>query len=238
MNLLIPTVNMLDFIKRPFVIGKVYSIDDLTTPKQVLSSIDVRPRIPILIIDDEGFVYKEDLRDEKYNIHCLTIIEDFAAVAQYPIVICDIKGVGTNFDKEREGLFVIRELKKKYPFKQYAVYSGATNYQIDALDWIEGVSRIKKDPEIEDWRSYLDEFIRRATDPKENWKKIRDFLLQKDVPLLDVLLLESSFVDIYNNRPDQMNLFPEEKKFPSITQDIRSIIQSMIAGALLHTLLA
>lgn len=228
---------MLDFINRPIVLGKVYSIADLATPSQALSSIDLRPRIPILFIDDEGFVYKEDLRDENFNIFCSTKIEDFRAVASYPIVICDIKGVGTNFDKEREGLFVIRELKKLYPFKHYAVYSGANDYQINALDGLEGVFRIKKDPDIDDWRSYLDEFIRRATDPKENWKKIRDFLLQKDVPLLDVLRLESNFVDIYNNRPQQMNLFPEEKKFPSIKQDIRSIIQSMIAGALLRALI-
>lgn len=229
---------MLDFIKRPIVLGKVYSIADLATPRQALSSIDLRSRIPILFIDDNGFVYKEELRDEKYNISCLTKIEDFRVVASYPIVICDIRGVGTNFDKEREGLFVIRELKRLYPFKHYAVYSGATNYQIDALDGLEGVSRIKKDPDIEDWRSYLDEFIRMATDPKENWKKIRDFLLQKDVPLLNILLLESNFVDIYNNRPQQMALFPEEKKFPSIKQDIRSIIQSMIAGALLQAVVS
>lgn len=227
---------MLDFINGPIVLGKMYSIADLATPKQALSCIDVRSRIPILFIDDEGFVYKEALRDEKFNIFCLTQIEDLGAAAEYPIVICDIKGVGTNFDREREGLFVIRELKKKYPFKHYAVYSGA-NYRIDAFDELEGVSLIKKDPDIEDWRGYLDEFIMRATDPKETWKKIRNFLLQKDVPLLEVLRLESNFVDIYNNRPQQMGFFPEEKKFPSIKQDIRSIIQSMIAGALLKALM-
>lgn len=227
---------MLDFIKRPIILGKVYSLADLSTAKQAFSSIDVRQRIPILFIDDEGFVYKEHLRNEKYLISCITQIEDWGAAAEYPIVICDIKGVGTNFDEKEEGLNVIRQLKKKYPFKHYAVYSGA-NYHIEALMDLEGVSLIKKDPEIEDWRAYLDEFIRRATDPKENWKIIRDFLLQKDVPLLDVVLLESNFVDIYNNRPQEMGHFPEPKKFPSITQDIRSIIQSMIAGALLKALI-
>ena len=226
---------MLDFIKKPIIIGKTYTIADLNTSRRAFSSIDIKSKIPILIIDDEEFLYKEDLRDEKYNIKCVKTIEDLSAASEYPIVICDVKGVGTQFDPEMGGAFVIRELKKKYPFKQYAVYSGS-DYKLELMNNLEGVATIKKDAPIEMWRGYCDELIRRASDPKENWKTLRDFLLKNDVALTEVLKLESNFVDIYNNRPADMKFFPDEKLFPNIGQDIRAIIQSMIAGGILHML--
>ena len=188
------------------------------------------------MIDDEEFSYKEKLRDENYNLTCLPRIDDLNAVATYPIVICDIRGVGTNFDKEKEGVFVVRELKKKYPFKQFAVYSGS-QYSLDSFeDDLNGIERIKKDPDIEMWRTYFNELIRRVTDPKENWKTIRDYLIKKDVPLKEIALLESNYVDILNNRPEDMKNFPEKRFSPDLKQEVRAIIQNMIAGGLLHLL--
>ncbi len=226
---------MLDFIKKPRIIGKFFTLADLNTSTNALSSIDIKSKIAILIIDDEDFVYKEKLRDEKYNLTTNKVIEDLSAAAEYPIVICDVKGVGTQLDPEKEGAFVVRELKKKYPFKQYAIYSGS-DYKLELMNDLEGVARIKKDAPIDMWRTYFDELIRRASDPKETWKMLRNFLLEKDVPLTEVMMLESNFVDIYNNRPADMKYFPEEKKFPNLNQDIRAIIQNMIAGGLLYLL--
>ena len=188
-----------------------------------------------MIIDDEDFPYKEKLRDEHYSIKCVRVIEDLSAVSEYPIVICDIKGVGTKFDAEKEGAYIVRELKKKYPFKQYAVYSGSA-YNLDLMKDLEGVETIKKDASLDMWRRYCDELIRRASDPKENWKTLRDFLLKKEVSIIEVFKLESNFVDIYRNRPSDMKYFPDEKNFPNIGQDIRSIIQNLIAGGILHLL--
>ena len=226
---------MFDFIKKPVVIGKTYSIADLNTSRKVLSSIDIKSKIPILIIDNDDFQYKEDLRDDKYNIICVKAIEDLSAAAEYPIVICDVKGVGTQYDPEMGGAIVVRELKKKYPFKQYAIYSGS-DYKLELMSNLDGVTTIKKDAPLDMWRGYCNELIRRASDPKENWKTLRDYLLKNDVALTEVLKLESNFVDIYNNRPGDMKYFPDEKLFPNIGQDIRAIIQNMIAGGILYLL--
>ncbi len=224
---------MFKLFKKPIIIGKVYTISDLNTPNNAFSLIDIKSKIRILIIDDEEFVYKEPLREENYNIKCVTNIDDLCAVSEYPIVICDIKGVGTNFSKEKEGAYVVSELKKKYPFKQIAVYSGL-DYKLDSLNDLDGIIRVKKDVSIDTWRDSLNELIRRASDPKENWKTIRNFLLNNDVSIKDVLILESNFVDIYINRPNDMKYFPEDNIFPNISQDIKSIIQNMIAGGLLQ----
>lgn len=219
---------------KPYIFGTLYQLSDLDTSNRAFSSINVRSRIPVLIIDDEEFAYLNELRNEKYNLTHIKDIEDYCAVEAYPVVICDVKGVGHKFNKDKEGAYVVKELRKRYPFKQFAVYSAGTDYRIESMNDFEGIQRIKKDADMEMWCSYIDEMIRRASDPKECWKTIRNFLLTKDVPIKEVMLLESNYVEIYNKRPQDMKNFPEEKKFPSLTSDIRSIVQSMIAGVLLH----
>lgn len=78
--------------------------------------------------------------------------------------------------------------------------------------------------------------MRLASDPIEIWKTIRDFLLNKDVPIKDVMFLEDNYVDIYINRLQDMNNFPNPKKYPSLGEDVRTVVQSMVAGGLLKLL--
>lgn len=52
----------------------------------------------------------------------------------------------------------------------------------------------------------------------------------------EIALLESNYVDILNNRPEDMKNFPEKRFSPDLKQEVRAIIQNMIAGGLLHLL--
>lgn len=211
-------------------------MSDLNTARRAFDSLSVRSKIPVLIIDDEGFTYLNELRNEQFNITALNDIEDYNAAEVYPVVICDIKGVGHRFNQEKEGAYVVRELKKRYPFKQFAVYSAGTDYKLDSMNDLEGVKRIKKDVDMYMWCSYIDEMIRLVSDPIEIWKNIRNFLFLKDVSTKEVMLLEDNFVDIYINRPQDMIRFPDADKYPMFTSDMRSVVQSMIAGGLLKLL--
>ena len=80
---------MIKIIKRAIILGKTYSISDLNNTQTVLSNINNKGKVPILIIDDVGFDYTEKLRDEGYNIKCIKSIEDLRTVSEYPIIICD-----------------------------------------------------------------------------------------------------------------------------------------------------
>ena len=225
----------LRFIK-PMVLGNFYNLSDLNTTKRAFDSLSARSKIPVLIIDDDEFTYLNELRNEKFNITSIKDIEDYNAVEAYPVVICDIKGVGHKFNKEKEGAYVVREMKKRYPFKQFAVYSAGADYKVESMNDLEGIKRIKKDVDMDMWCSYIDEMIRLASDPIEIWKTIRNFLLNKDVPIKDVMLLEDNYVDIYINRPQEMCGFPNSKKYPSLEADVRSDVQSMVACGLLKLL--
>lgn len=219
-------------IRNAIVIGRPFSIADLNNPQNALSTIDNKDKFRILIIDDEGFPLLEDFRDEGYSIRCVKHFEDLSTASEYPIVICDIKGVGTQYDPYKGGSFVLRELKKKYPFKQYAAYSGF-EYDLGVMKDLKDVLIIPKTTDAETWRSNFDELIKRASDPIANWKTIRTYLLGKDVPLIDVLKIESMFVCAFLNKDEKMKDFPNKKDFPNLSQDIRAIINNMVATCVL-----
>lgn len=218
-------------IKNGLIIGKPYSIADLKTVQNALAAINIRDKFKILVYDDMGFPNIDAFRNEGYIIQCNKHFEDLASASEYPIVICDIKGVGTQYDPDKGGAYVLRELRKKYPFKQYAAYSGFM-YDLDIMKELKGVPIIPKTTNTDTWRQNLDELIRRAADPIENWKSIRTFLLEKDVPLIEVLKMENVFVDAFLNKNNKISDFPSKKDFPDISQDIRAIINNLIAAGI------
>ena len=133
------------------------------------------------------------------------------------------------------GAFLIRELKKKYPLKAYAAYTGST-YDISINNYLEGVSIIKKDIEIDDWCIEIDNLIRNISDPKEVWLKIRDILLKEEVDLISLANLEDEYVDIILNKNGDFHNFPSAKKENTLNPDVRAVVQSLVAGIILNTL--
>lgn len=226
---------MKPLITKGLIIGRPYSIADLKTVQNALATINIRDKFKILVIDDQGFPYIDIFRNEGFNIQCHKHFQDLASASEYPIVICDIKGVGTQYDIDKGGAYVLRELKKKYPFKQYAAFSGFM-YDLDIMKELNGVPIIPSSSDIDTWRQNLDELIRRASDPIENWKSLRTFLLEKDVPLMEVLKLENGFVEAFLNKDKKISDFPNKKDFPNISQDTRDIINNLIATGIVKIL--
>ena len=213
---------------------KRYTIKDLNTPSRKIKSAS-RDRFKIAIIDDEDFVFLEELRKSGFDIRKYDDALDLQMFDSYPIIICDIKGVGKDFKSPMGGAFLIRELKKKYPLKAYAAYTGST-YDISINNYLEGVSIIKKDIEIDDWCIEIDNLIRNISDPKEVWLKIRDILLKEEVDLISLANLEDEYVDIILNKNGYIHNFPSAKKENTLNPDVRAVVQSLVAGIILNTL--
>ena len=213
---------------------KRYTIKDLNTPSRKIKSAS-RDRFKIAIIDDEDLVFLEELRKSGFDIRKYDDALDLQMFDSYPIIICDIKGVGKDFKSPMGGAFLIRELKKKYPLKAYAAYTGST-YDISINNYLEGVSIIKKDIEIDDWCIEIDNLIRNISDPKEVWLKIRDILLKEEVDLISLANLEDEYVDIILNKNGDFHNFPSAKKENTLNPDVRAVVQSLVAGIILNTL--
>ena len=83
-------------------------------------------------------------------------------------------------------------------------------------------------------KNYISSFIICLVDAEEieNWKSLRSFLLEREVPLMDVLKLEDRFVDNFLNKDKKISVFPSEKEFPNLSTDIRAIINNLLSTSI------
>lgn len=97
------------------ILGKCYELDELN--KVIPYQVSNRNLVPIVCIDDQGMQYDQILINHGFNLKVLSDITDIRAVSDYPIVICDIKGIGKSFGSKFEGGHIIEEIHKNYPEK-------------------------------------------------------------------------------------------------------------------------
>lgn len=177
--------------KNPF--STLYSINDLS-----LKSFELKQQskmlVKILIVDDHDFEYKNEMVNFDF---CLKSVDDIAQldfVSDYDIIICDIRGVGKKLGYTKyEGVGLINDIKKRYPYKLYGVYTG-NDVSLEMTAMLDGVKILPKNLDKEDWKDILDSFVKEAMDPKTLWIKMRNYLLKEGVPIFDVTLLEHKYV--------------------------------------------
>jgi len=147
------------------------------------------------VIDNEPFLNAEFLRNNDFVVKELGDIKDIHAVADYPIVACDIMDVGTAFGSSIGGAHLVSEIKKLYPDKYVIAYSGASAFgpefhapmgQADIF--------VRRGSPIEEWVRSLDEAIQTLGDPRRYWRRVRRVLLDHEVSLLEILLIEDAFI--------------------------------------------
>ena len=160
-------------------------------PKVRLESM--RSSIKILVIDDEPFLKKEKLRNVGYKITETTDIASIDFVENFEIIVCDIKGVGTQFDSSFQGAFLIDEIKKQYPDKYVILYTGQVldssyNQFTKLCD-----NSIQKDSTVDDWKKMLDEAISIYTDPEEKLKLYKKILFDKNIDTKQIKLFEKNY---------------------------------------------
>lgn len=168
---------------------------------------EVRDKVPIAIIDDEVFAYETLLRDHSYNIKLFNDIDDVRNLEAFPIILCDIKGVGKRFQSKYEGAHLIKEIKSYYPYKIIYAY---TAHQLDASfnKYFQIADQtLKKDIDLEEWIKYLDEALKMVIDPSFLWSRLRKRLLKEDISICDVMKLEDQFVSFIKQKKPE---FPDK----------------------------
>lgn len=210
------------------ILGSTRELAELKTITN-MSKIE-RSSVSILCIDDQGLEYEEIIRNHGFNIRVLKDIEDIKAVTEYPVVICDIKGVGKSFGSKFEGGHIIEEIKTKYPEKVVIAYTGqqfdATYNKFFSL----ADFTLSKDIDSDTWVSTLDETIRKVVSPIEQWKRMRDFLLNREVSLKTVFQLEQQFIAAVLTK--DKSKFAKNSTVNGLEGDVRSVITSFVASVL------
>lgn len=156
---------------------------------------ELKKRISIVIIDDEPFIKQETLRNHGFNIVHFEDIKTINQIIDYPIVICDIKGVGSHFDSKFEGAHLLSEIRKAYPDKFLITYSGK-QYDVSYNEILQGVdAAATKDASTEYWVNLLEKGLKSVGDPKERWIRFRKSLVEKGIDAYVIFELEQSFID-------------------------------------------
>ena len=199
--------------------------------KVLENDISRRQRVPIAVIDDQPFPPQNILQNNGYDIRVLGDIKSLTEIENFSIILCDLNGVGKYLDSKYQGAHIIEEIKRNHPEKFVGAYTGGgvDNEVIEkaneAADFF-----IKKDEDVGEWRSKLDNILRLITNPVFVWKRQRFALVDADVETFDILKLEDAFV--------RSILSENEHHFINVVQDLgigsdaRAIAQSLIASGI------
>lgn len=77
---------------------------------------ELKQKVQIAIIDDHKLPMAKSLQSHGFQLAELGgDIRSVEQVSAYPIVICDIKGVGKAFGSPQEGAHVLAEIRKPTP---------------------------------------------------------------------------------------------------------------------------
>lgn len=205
------------------------SLDGLgvTTPSIAI----LKNQYEIAILDDEPFLRSETLKNHGFRIRELGgDIKSIDQIAAYPIIVCDIRGVGKSFGSTHEGAHVISEIKKSYPDKYIVAYTGST-YDATYNEKLALADKVAvKDTNLDGWITYLEDALVSIGDPKKRWLRLRASLLQKGVDIYDVHLLEQAFIKSIGSK--NSGIFSAKAKELDISSDVMDLIIKFSVSAL------
>lgn len=187
-----------------------------------------RGKIPILCIDDEGLEYESIIRHHGFNIRVVTDVDDIKAVSEYPIVICDIQGVGKAFRSQFQGAHIIEEIKKQYPSKVVIAYTGQKHDARYNKYFLMADAMYSKDMDSDQWVDNLDQAVEKVVDPVAQWKRMRDYLFSKDVPTRSVYLLELDYIESMLKK--NKTILANSKVLKGVNPDVRGVMQGFVAS--------
>jgi hypothetical protein len=208
------------------LVGNPKSASDLNTAGYQLTKPQ-RSDVPIVIIDDQHVPYIEDIRYNGFNVMYINDLDQIQSIKGFEIIICDIKGVGKKFSSKFEGAHLISEIRRVYPFK---IIIGYTAYTLDAsynqyLSLADDI--FKKDIDLDDWITHLDNAIELAINPIYKWKKISNYLQANNIKTMDLVRLEDEYVRLIQ-RKISLDSFPSRKLRNNLSEETKGIIKSFL----------
>ncbi|WP_372430481.1 hypothetical protein ACDI08_10610 [Vibrio alginolyticus] len=191
-------------------------------------SID-RSSVRIAIIDDLDIPYLENLRNCGYtNVYHYRDIDNFEMLSSYSVIVCDIRDVGKKLSN-REGAFIIQQLRKIYPDK-YIIAMSSNVFALPIQSYISTAdAKIKRDSSPDKILEEIEQGVKTMNSKKLRWLRMRDHLLKEhQMDLYDVWLLEQEFIrSVQNNN----RKFFENSKITQHSGDmLKGLLVNFISG--------
>lgn len=193
----------------------------------------VKKQVEIAVLDDDSFAPKDSLLANQFRINELgPDIRSLDQVASYPIIICDVGGVGRAFGSSLEGAHVVAELRKTYPDKFLIAYTGLT-YSLAMTNALTAADkRMQKDAVTEAWIQTLELGINEVMNPRKRWIRMRVDLLNRGVDLYNVFKLEQAFIKSMKKKsPD---ILGNKVKTLEVGSEVKDLLMKFSSTALVE----
>ena len=196
-----------------------------------------RKQFKIAVIDDKNFTPLNNLEKNGFKITHFQDITSFDQVEDYPIILCDLGGVGIEFNPALQGAWLIQNIKESYPDKYIIAYTGGQSSRISEHARLYSDERLEKDASIETWCDCLQSAIDEISNPINIWKKYRLRLLEAKIPLVTVAALEDEFVRIIlvDKKFSLDNLLVESEKL-ELPEMAVGIVRSLVTSKIIKLL--
>lgn len=207
---------------------RIYKLSEIKSENKTPQSL--RRSHDMAVIDDEPFSQSQQLRNIGFSIIEVGDINNLKSIESYPIVICDIQGVGKAFGSTVEGAYVISEIRKQYPDKYIIAYS-TNSFNMGYQSYINKADlSLSKANTIQEWTEILDGAVDVISDPKRRWVRMRGELLASGMELYDIFNLEQSYIKSVIEKSEE----PLSEKCNSLELDprIKDLMSTFITTAL------
>lgn len=207
---------------------RIYKLSEIKSENKNPQSL--RRSHDMAVIDDEPFSQSQQLRNIGFSIIEVGDINNLKSIESYPIVICDIQGVGKAFGSTVEGAYVISEIRKQYPDKYIIAYS-TNSFNMGYQSYINKADlSLSKANTIQEWTEILDGAVDVISDPKRRWVRMRGELLASGMELYDIFNLEQSYIKSVIEKSEE----PLSEKCNSLELDprIKDLMSTFITTAL------
>lgn len=221
-------------------LGLLYSyqtIDDLQgheqRPQKSAVQHNLRSKIKIGIIDDKPFDPARNLRNFGYDISEIGDVKNLSEVEKYAIILCDLMGVGLNFDSDLQGATLVREIRRNYPAIMIGAYSGASSSSKNVQrSKIYADKFIVKDADNEEWTDHLDELICEALDTKNVWFRIRSSLVEQKIGTKLLLQIEDEYVRSIRYKKANLDSIHNIISSKNTSDSVRGILTGLASSAI------
>lgn len=177
---------------KKFVYQKMRSISNLKEQK-ISSDITIdRKNVKVCVLDDEGFDIEKVHALGYIQVERKLRFENIGDYEKYNIILCDIEGVGNEYDTVHQGLAVAEQIKSVYPEKIVLIYSGKNVESYGDLPAnIDGVlSKVESTTELV---KKLDAYYKESIDPIIVWEKIRQQMLDSGIATKTIAIVEDKY---------------------------------------------
>jgi hypothetical protein len=199
--------------------------------QEAIDMAEAKLRVEIAVLDDNPFAPREALLNHKFRVTELgPDIRSVDQISTYPIIVCDVGGVGRAFGSNLEGAHLVTEIRKAYPDKFLMAYTGMT-YSLAMTNALTVADkRMEKDASVDAWVQTLEAGINEVMNPRNRWIRMRRALLERGVELFDVLKLEQAFIKSVQRRtPD---VLANEARALGVGQEVKDLVVKFSATAI------